>query len=317
MTSRTIPIFFSVNDRYAAPLAVAIASLIKHANSKDTHYDLIVLYQELSQANQTKLASLATNNITIRFIALDDKFGSRFDNDQNTLRADYKTLTIYYRLFIADMFPEFDKAIYVDADIILRDDIAKLYAIDLMDSIVGATNDRFIATDPVVAAYANDAVGISSQLYVNSGVLLMNLKKFRDTKFTDQFLALLTTYHFTLIAPDQDYLNAIAKHDIYQLPMDWNLETAAMPEEFKPARLVHYNLFEKPWQYKNVPFADEFWSAAKQTPYYEELTNELASTTDEVRASNDQKAGKIMRLAKELVNDQVTLKSVLANNESK
>ncbi|WP_268912498.1 glycosyltransferase family 8 protein [Lentilactobacillus sp. SPB1-3] len=316
MSSKSIPVFFSVNDRYAAPLATAIASLIDHA-SDENNYDLIVLYQELSQENQDKISSLTTNNVNIRFIALDEKFGNRFDNDQNTLRADYITLTIYYRLFIGDMFPEFDKAIYVDADILIRDDIAKLYDIDLMGSIVGAANDRFIATDPVVAGYANDAVGISNQLYVNSGVLLMNLKKFRDTNFTDKFLELLTTYHFKLIAPDQDYLNAIAKDDIYQLPMEWNLETAVMPEDFKPARLVHYNLFEKPWQYNDVPFADEFWQAAKRTPYYEQLATELASTTDEIRAANDSKAGTIMRLAKDLVKDPITLKSVLGENESK
>ncbi|KRM72117.1 glycosyltransferase family 8 protein [Lacticaseibacillus brantae] len=312
-----IPIFFSVNDQYAASLAVAMQSLINHAASTN-HYQLMVLYQELSADNQEQLGQLATENVSISFIPLEERFSERFDNDQNKLRADYVTLTIYYRLFIADMFPEFDKAIYLDADILVRDDIAKLYDIDLLGALVGAANDRFIATDPTVSAYAAQVVGINPHLYVNSGILLMDLKKFRDTHFTDTFLQLLTTYHFTLIAPDQDYINALAKDDLYQLPMEWNLETAVMPANFHPARLVHYNLFEKPWQYRDVPFADEFWRTAKQTSYYDVLESQLRGTTDADHQQNDQKIARLMATAVQLTNDttQPTLRTVLAEQNA-
>jgi len=310
--TKSMPIFFSVNDQYAPALAVAIASLIDHADSSKS-YELIVLYQELSQANQDQLATLATDNVTVRFIALDERFGDRFDNDQNKLRADYVTLTIYYRLFIADLFPEYDKAIYVDADILVRDDIAKLYDIDLMGKMMAAANDRFIATDPTLSAYSEKVLGVNPMLYVNSGVLLMDLKQFRDTKFTDKFLDLLTTYHFTLIAPDQDYINAMVKDDLYQLPMDWNIETAVLPADYFPARLVHYNLFEKPWQYQDVPFADEFWAAAKRTPYYDQLRKRLQTTTVADLDRNNQKVSLLMGTAADLTNDTQTLRSVLAD----
>ncbi|TXJ87231.1 hypothetical protein FU655_07970 [Lactobacillus delbrueckii] len=42
----------------------------------------------------------------------------------NYLRADFFTLSIFYRLFITELFPEYDKAVYIDADTVLNADIA-------------------------------------------------------------------------------------------------------------------------------------------------------------------------------------------------
>ena len=41
------------------------------------------------------------------------------DRIENRLRSDYFTMTIYFRIFIPDMYPEYDKAIYIDSDIVV------------------------------------------------------------------------------------------------------------------------------------------------------------------------------------------------------
>ena len=52
------------------------------------------------------------------------------DRQENRLYSGEFTLTIYFRLFIAELFPELDKAVYIDSDTVINDDIAKLYSVD-------------------------------------------------------------------------------------------------------------------------------------------------------------------------------------------
>ena len=59
-----------------------------------------------------------------RLECITDKMGTR-------LRADFFTLTIFFRLFIPEMFKEYDKCIYLDSDIVVPGDISKLYNVDL------------------------------------------------------------------------------------------------------------------------------------------------------------------------------------------
>ncbi|MDE7050743.1 MAG: glycosyltransferase family 8 protein, partial [Lactobacillus sp.] len=48
-------------------------------------------------------------------------------------------------------------------------------------------------------------------------------------------------------------------------------------------KIVHYNLFFKPWHFADVQYGQYFWDVAKKSPYYQELKDQLASFTDEDR----------------------------------
>ena len=241
----TIPIFFTIDDGYAPFLSVALNSAIKNS-SKDRKYKAIILYQELSEENRKKLVSLKTDNFSIEFVPMESGLESITDRMSNRLRCDYFTLTIYFRLFIPKMFPEYDKGIYIDSDVVLTSDIAELFETDIGDNYIAACTDLSVADVPPLVKYMEQAVGVKAKEYINSGVLLMNLKKLREVKIDEHFLELLNTYHFDCIAPDQDYLNAICNGNIYYLDEIWD----TMPNENKPplenAKLIHYNLFSKP-----------------------------------------------------------------------
>ena len=238
MTNKTIPIFFSIDDSYAPFLSVALKSAID--NSKlENNYRAIIMFELLSQDNRERLGGLATDNFKIDFVEMNEGLETITDRLSNRIRSEYFTLTIYFRLFIASMFPEYDKAIYIDSDIILEEDIAELFSIDIGDNFIGACRDASIDGIEPFQSYVEQVVGVDRNDYVNSGVLLMNLKKLRDADFDKHFLFLLNTYHFDSVAPDQDYLNAICKGSIYYLSPKWN----AMPNEQKPkiegAKLIH------------------------------------------------------------------------------
>ena len=268
--NKVIPIFFGINDQYAPFLAASLSSLIDHA-SPDDHYEITIIHQDLAPANQEKLAQLAQDNIQINFKKLERDLQNDLNNDQNPLRADFVTFTIYYRLFIADMFPQYDKGIYIDADTIINRNLADLFNQDLGDNLIGAVPDAFITHDPHGRHYAQEALAVDKNFYINSGVLLMNLRELRLQHFSEKFLNLLNKYHFKLIAPDQDYLNAMCFGKVLYLDPRWDIQTEHIISlDFKP-NLIHYNLFGKPWNYDHVAFEDLFWQASKKTPYYEQV----------------------------------------------
>jgi lipopolysaccharide biosynthesis glycosyltransferase len=282
-----IPIFFSIDDHYAPFLSVALGSMIRNASRAYT-YKAIILYQELSAEIRRKLAALGTENFGVHFVPMENRLDGITDRTTNRLRADYFTLTIYFRLFIPAMFPEYDKAIYLDSDIVVPGDISELFMTELGDNLIGAAPDHSVVNIPQLVKYIEDGVGIDKYHYINSGVLLMNLKKLREAQLEQRFLELSKKYHFDCCAPDQDYLNALCKGKIVYLPTVWDTMPAEGQEPVGEPRLVHYNLFAKPWCYDGVQYEEYFWQYAKDSVYYPEILGIKAGFHEADRKSDSE-----------------------------
>lgn len=307
--NRHIPIFFTIDDSYAPFLAVALNSAIKNADPK-RQYKAIVLHQGLNQTNAGKLKALETENFEIELMPMRANFEALDDRMSNRLRCDYFTLTIYFRLFIPAMFPQYDKGIYIDSDVVLTSDVAALFDTQIGDNLIGACNDLSIADTPALVAYTENAVGVKKHEYINSGVLLMNLKKMREVDLEGHFLKLLDTYHFDCIAPDQDYLNAMCNGKIYYLDEAWD----AMPNDAKPplahTDLIHYNLFSKPWCYDGVQYEDAFWKYAEDSGYIDEIKAYKAAYTEDKKRADKECLALLVRRGTEIPENEVTFKKL-------
>ncbi len=304
-----IPIFFSIDDNYAPYLATALNSAIKNA-SKNREYKAIILIQELSEENKQKISALETENFKIMFVPMSNELEEITDRMSNRLRCDYFTLTIYFRLFIPLMFPEYNKGIYIDSDVVLTGDLAELYDIDIGNNYIGACQDASVVDVPELASYMEDAVGVDRYKYINSGVLLMNLKLLREKQIEKQFLNLLNTYHFDCIAPDQDYLNAICAENIYYLPDVWDI----MPNDRLPIRddikLIHYNLFSKPWCYDNIQYGSIFWKYAADSGYIDEIKLYKENYSDEKKQSDQSCLKLLIERGLAITKNDVTFKKI-------
>jgi len=311
---KEIPIFFTIDNSYAPYISVAIKSIIENA-SKDYNYKFIVLHQELNEENKEKISSLSKEGFEIKFVYMKDGLETITDRVENRLRCDYFTLTIYFRLFIPDMFPEYDKGIYIDSDIVVPGDISKLYNHELGNNLIGACADKSVVDVPELAKYMEEAIGVSRYEYINSGVLLMNLKEMREKEFTKRFLTLLNKYHFDCIAPDQDYLNAMCNGKILYLDESWD----AMPTEGKVPLLnpniIHYNLFQKPWCYENIQYEEYFWKYAKQTKYYEQIVEFKKNYSEEQKQSDRECLGVLVSKGGKMSDNEVTFKKVMERGE--
>lgn len=309
MEKTLIPIFFTIDDGYAPYLGVAIKSLIENA-SKDYRYRIHIIQEGLTDKYKGYLADMATDDCEIEFCEMKRELDIGSDFDGHKLRADYFTLTIYYRLFIPEMFPEYDKVIYIDSDVVVPGDISELYNEDLGDNIVGACTDTSILHIPPLVEYTQKAVGMKPGEYCNSGILLMNAKKMREVRMDEHFLALLNKYQFDTVAPDQDYLNAMCNGQILYLPIKYDTMPIDGTPDREDAVIIHYNLFSKPWLFDNVQYEDIFWKYAKKTKFYDDLVKIKETYTDEQRAHDMESMQAIVDRAVMIQSQDVTFKSV-------
>ena len=265
-TCSVIPIFFSSDDNYLPCLAVSIRSLIDNA-SADYCYRIHILNNGLTENRVALLTAMSTDRVSI--VPVDVSREIAPIAEKLNLR-DYYTASIYFRIFIASMFPQYQKAIYLDADITVNGDISGLYNIPLGSRILGVIPDDIIAGHRDFRNYSEQALGIPYRRYFNSGVMLMNLDQFRLQEIEQKFIYLLNKYHFDTICPDQDYLNLLCQGRVLYLDKGWNKMSVDDRYEGVP-NLVHFNMFYKPWQYDNIFYQDYFWKYASKTPFYEEL----------------------------------------------
>jgi len=314
MNKVTIPIFYAIDDSYAKFVAVSIKSLIMNANN-NYNYDINVIYENLSEENAEKLKSLETDNVKIILTEMNQNLSMITDKLGNRLREYTFTLTIFFRLFIPVMFPNYDKCIYIDADTVIPGDISRLYNEDLGNNYLGCIVDKSTIDNEILASYFEEVVGIPRDKYINSGVLLMNSKKLRELKIDEKFLDLYTKYGFDVIAPDQDYINSMCYGHIKYLSDIYDAMPNPNNKEVENPVIIHYNLFLKPWQYENVQYYDYFWKYAKFTPYYDEILEIKNSYTDEDRKKDSEWMDLMVSRAESLVGTQNTLKNVFESGK--
>lgn len=306
MKEKEIPVFFSTDDHYIPFLDIAIASLIENA-SKEYQYRIIVLNTGLRKENVDQVMRNERTGFVIEFVDISDRLEyikSRFKN------VYHFSIVTYYRLFIASLFPQYDKILYLDCDLVVLGDISELYCVELGDNILGAAPEQFVQNTAEFRFYVERALGIDPDQYVNAGVLVMNLAAFRSNEIEKKFVQLITEYDFDLLDPDQAYLNYLCYGKILVLPNGWNKEPMPLACEGEK-NIVHYALYKKPWQYDDVMDGKYFWSYAERSPFYDVILQKRESFGEEERTQNKRMAIEILEHATKIANSKETFSEKL------
>ncbi len=290
-----IPIFFAVDDGYIPFLAVALQSLIENS-SKNYYYSIKILYTNIEEENKQKISKYKKENVNIEFVDLNYYIKKVKDK---LYTRDYYTKTTYFRLFIPNLYPQYDKAIYLDSDIVVLGDIAELYNVNMGNNLIAAAPDDVIQTTKVFQEYVEKVVGVADyRNYFNAGILLMNLDEFRKFNFQEKFLYLLETIKFT-VAQDQDYLNRLCKGKVKIIDKAWDRMPIAIDDmKEEDIKVIHYNLAYKPWHFENVLYKDYFWKYAQKTEFYKQIEDIRKSYTEEERFKDMEQYKKLQDLAK-------------------
>ena len=280
-SKKIIPIFFATDDAYAPFLGVAIRSMLDNAD-KNYFYRVHILTSTMSEENRRKLAALAGENSKISF---DDPEKKLTHLMESLSLRDYYSVATYYRLFIADMFPQYDKVMYIDSDTVIPGDISKMYLTDIGSNLVGAVPESVMLNAPF-DEYSEKVVGVPYNKYFNAGILLMNLSEFRLSRIESRFVSLLSRKKFP-VAQDQDYLNVLCQNRVYYFGHEWNLTPVKGLTDKEPC-IVHYKMASRPWNYDGILYGEYFWKYAETSGFYEEICKIKSSRTP-MDAEGDQR----------------------------
>lgn len=299
-----IPIFFAADDNYLPFLAVTLQSLEQNADT-NYHYDIKIMNADnISVENKFKiLAEFEKDNFDIEFVDV-TPYIENFASKLHT--RDYYSKTTYYRLLIPNMYPQYDKALYLDADIAINDSISNLFNIDIGDNYVGAIPDQSVLyMSDEFKDYVENRIGVDSyKHYFNAGILVMNLKKLREIGFEDVFIKLISAVKFD-VAQDQDYLNVICKGHVKFIEETWN--SMPLPVDInrpnKPS-LIHYNLSFKPWHLDDLIYEEFFWNYARKTSYIETILTIKRSYTQAMQENTERVTINLIKTAKSQAEDK-------------
>lgn len=259
------PVIFSTDDNYALYVTVTIQSLIE-TTGENQNLKIYVLYEKLCETTIAMFQKLQNSRLSITLKKVEK---SVFEA---TYESDYFTTAMYYRLVIAQLFPEYEKVLYIDCDIILKQNIAALFDLDLSDYVLGVVYE-FV--DKRLEDYLV-SIGYTHSNYFNSGVLLINCQEFSKHQIAEKCLYEIQKgmrYKY----PDQDILNIICAGLVYPIDTKWNFKpfySYITPSFSKQDReqyeidkkapaLVHYTTGFKPWNYPGKYLSNEWWKTAK------------------------------------------------------
>ena len=283
----------AADNNYAMPLTVVARSALENL-SCNYKMQLFVIDGGITDMNKQKLkCSLDLNRCQIEFIPKPDTWLVAIQDVLNYLSASTPTelqhitasAVAYYRLFIAELLPpDIDRVIYLDCDLVVKDDLSNLWKADFNDTYVLAVQDMWVPYVSSMKGVPYQKLGIlAGSKYFNSGMLVINLQKWRSDGITTKAIEYLKTYQQDIRAHDQDVLNGLFAGQWGELDPKWNLTPAIIDlfpswqespfsEEvyqrlIDSPSIIHFATNRKPWNSRHTLFKDAFFEYVDKTAW--------------------------------------------------
>lgn len=279
--SQSVAVVYATDENYLIPTYVSVHSLLRNADKEYAYNIYILVSCEIAVQMQEIFKMLETefSYAYISFVPITDNTDDFIMSDEAGLK--HISNATYFRFFLPDILKQEQKCIYLDADTVVTGDIAKLYCQDIDDCYIAGVLNWF-PSDLVEESNRKRAeeLGIESlSLYVNAGVLLLNLDLMRQHSLAERLIkeAQNRQYKYN----DQDILNKICYPKIKLIGLRNNVLTpyltnirttskifcsANIEEEVAQAIVVHYASREKPWVSQCYTMAGAWWEECTRMP---------------------------------------------------
>jgi lipopolysaccharide biosynthesis glycosyltransferase len=256
---KEIHVVGTIDNLYAQHLGVTFASALK--NLSEWKANLYVISTGLTEDNRTKLQRTAERfGAKIQFFVVNGATYEKFITSGQITRA------TYLRIAIPDVLPQsVDRVLYLDSDIVVTGNLAELWSVDLQGRMVAAVTDGW-------SSYRCSALGIPEGVYFNNGVMVMDLKKWREQSISEKLIDYITLNTHRMVFPCQDPMNAILYDEWIEIDGTWNGHTTIM-KTWKSAQspaIIHYTDVSKPWHLENRhPFKKQYWTYLRMTEWHD------------------------------------------------
>ena len=275
-------IIYSSDDNYCIYMGVSILSVLEN-NKNFNSINVYIIDNNINDVNKSKLKELV--ELYQRNILFID-----FEKYKKYLNLNMQwqiSISSYARLFVASMLPEnVDKVLYFDCDTLIDDSLNELWNQDINDFYVAGVCDT-------VPSNTKQAIGLNNtDFYINAGMLLINLKKWRKDNLEKELLNFIDKHNGNVIHHDQGVINGVIKNKKI-LPLKYNLITSYLmmsrddiinfykvedsfysqeqiDEAIKNPVYIHYTpgFTTRPWvKGCKHPYVDLYWKYLKLTPW--------------------------------------------------
>lgn len=238
------------DENFSIPALTCIISIFE--NNKEEECNIYILTDGLSVKAREKFNRLSTlYGQRIEVLNIDKH---SFDN--LTVSERYP-ISMYYRFLLPEMLHSTQFVLYLDCDIIVRRSLKDLFKLDISKFAIAAvvsqscdwikwTNELLLTTD-----------------FFNSGVMLMNLKFWRENNIFSKLVRWVETSKTDMWLPDQYALNKVLEGYVlyldytYNFQERWTYSLKGSDMHFRRWNdiykagdnpvIVHYCDAEKPW----------------------------------------------------------------------
>lgn len=248
-------LLFCFDKNYQQHFGVALTSVL--LNNLDNHFDVHIITDFIEDQLKQKLEKLSKNyKCSFYFYTIED-----LDKFSKLKVSGHISKAAYYRLIMADLLPDnINKVLYLDSDLVVTSSLEELYNIEI--------NNYFLA-----AAGFGANLEISQKKTFNSGVMLINLEKWRNENISKKVIDFAIKNKEKLAFWDQTALNRVIKGNYLKIEGKWNFQADLSPRKIKNpddnidienAKIVHYVGASKPWY---------FWVSDKRKNIYKLYLN--------------------------------------------
>lgn len=268
-----IPVFFAINNSYFPQVETTIVSILENSGED---FEFLILIDSPNSNSVEGLRNFVGKKYGKRALITIIDMHSCVPKIKKLIKADGRgplPIETYFRLFIPQLSHYCSKVIYLDADLIVEDDLGKLFACDLKNCSLGAVVDPGIkklvnedAATPnwykerTLQKYISDYLKVDPSRYFNAGVLLMDIEKIKKYKLDEEIFNVANKYS-PFIYHDQDILNKVFADNVLPLDPRWNSFPFYRSGTFKDAesdvlyqkcntepKIIHYAGKSKPWR---------------------------------------------------------------------
>ncbi|MDR0742689.1 MAG: glycosyltransferase family 8 protein [Puniceicoccales bacterium] len=206
---KTINLAFVFDDKFSDLFRVAAYSIAKNTKANLAIYVVDCGISEINREKALKMQEKCENILSVKI-----GIPKRVDVLENFPTEARFNSVVFYRLAIPKVFPELSRVIYLDCDIVAIGDISELWNEDLEGRPFGAVEEDGNFSDEKIRADKLAYLKFPEEnRYYNSGVLLIDSKKFEESQIFERVIEQVKQTKIFFPCPEQDAMNICLRND--------------------------------------------------------------------------------------------------------